>query len=258
MHNYYFVAPSLPSLVLGEASEITFEQLMYRLHLNLSKGDLKKVSVLRFTVDLHNIRALYSDQPIDPRGNLSEKELDEALLVEADLPDYVFEFLGQFDENKEKVRHFFGLLSRYYAEEIERQEGFLKDLLIFQRESRLVLAAIRAKKTGRDILVELQFEDFTDPVVAQILAQKDMEEYEPPMQYQDLKQNLLTCGDDPWEQYKTVIVYEFNWIEEMTGYPLFSLDWILGYVARLMLVEKWNELDEGRGNEIVDKFKTGT
>lgn len=258
MHNYYFVAPSLPSLVLGETPEITFDKLMIRLKLNLSKEDLKKIAVLRLTVDLHNIRALYSDEPIDPRGNLSEKELDEALLVEADLPDYVFEFLGQFDENKEKVRAFFGLLSRYYAEEIQRQKGFLKELLIFQREVRLVLAALRAKKTGRDILQELQFEDFTDPFVAHILAQKDMEEYDPPMKYQDLKQHLLGCGEDPWEQYRTVIGYEFMQIEEMSGYPLFSLDWILGYVARLMLAEKWTELNDERGSEFVQKFKTGT
>ncbi|NGX59218.1 MAG: hypothetical protein KR126chlam3_00365 [Chlamydiae bacterium] len=258
MNNYYFVAPSLPSLVLGETPEITFGQLINLLNLNLNKGDLKMVSVLRLLVDLENLRALYSDEPIDSRGNLSEKELDEALLVQADLPEYVFEFLGKFEDNKEKVRHFFGLLSRYYAEEIERQKGFLKDLLIFQREVRLVLAALRAKKMKRDILQELQFEDFTDPFVAHILAQKDMEEYEPPMEYQDLKQNILACGDDPWEQYKTVISYAFNHIEEMTGYPLFSIDWILGYVARLMLIEKWNELDEEKGEEFVHKFKTGT
>ncbi|NGX27441.1 MAG: hypothetical protein K940chlam6_01377, partial [Chlamydiae bacterium] len=35
--------------------------------------------------------------------------------VEADLPDYVFEFLGQFDENKEKVRHFF-LFADFFEE----------------------------------------------------------------------------------------------------------------------------------------------
>ncbi|MDN3506595.1 MAG: DUF2764 family protein [Simkaniaceae bacterium] len=257
MHNYFFVAPSLPSLVLSEVPDITFEQMMYRLQLNLSKEDLKKVSVLRLAIDLENIRALYLEQPIDPRGNLSEKELDEALLVEADLPDYVFEFLGQFEEDKEKARHFFGLLSRYYSEEIERQDGFLKELLTFEREVRLVLTALRAKRSGRDITEELQFEDFTDPMVAQILAQKDMEDYEPPMEYLPLKQSLLGCGDDPWEQYKTVIGFKFNRIEEMTGYPLFSLDWILGYVARLMLVEKWNELNEERGKGIADKFKTG-
>jgi hypothetical protein len=206
---------------------------------------------------LFNIRAHYSEEPLDPRGNLNEKELDDALLAEADLPQYVFEFLNQFDEVQEKVRHFFGLLSRYYAEEIRRQKGFLKQLLIFQRDVRLVLAAIRAKKLRRDVLKEFQFEDFTDPLVAHILAQRDMNTYDPPLEYQDLKEKLQAAGEDPLEQHKAVIAYELDRIEEMTGYPLFSLAWILGYVAKLLLVERYFQLDKARGKEIVDKYKMG-
>ncbi len=257
MHNYYFVAASLPSLVLGESPEITFKELTTRLELNLCQNDLAKVSVLRRVVDLQNIRALYSKCPLDGHGNLSEKQLDEALLVEADFPEYVFEFLGQFDDVKEKVRHFFGLLSRYYAEEIPKQSGFLNELLSFQRDVRLVTTALRAKKSGRDITSELQFEEFTDPLVAQILAQKDMDDYEPPIEYLDLKENLHSCGKDPWEQYKVIAGYEFEKIEGMATYPLFSIDWILGYVARLMLVERYNRLDQEKGRELINKYKIG-
>lgn len=258
MNNYYFVAPSLPPLVLGEIPEISFKYLMRRLQLNLSEKDLAKVRVLQRAIDLENIRALYAGRPLDPRGSLNEKELDEALLVEADLPEYVFDFLRQFDESKEKVRNFHGLLSRYYLEEIAEQKGFLKQLLILQREVRLVLTALRAKAAKRDIVAELQFEDFTDPIVAQILAQKDVEDYEPPIEYSELKQALNACGDDTLEQYKTVVGYFFDRIDEMSGYPLFSLDWILGYVARILLVEKWNELDPDKGEDLLRKIKTGT
>ena len=258
MNNYYFVAPSLPVLVLGDIPDMSFKEVMHRLEMNLSKSDLQQVAAIRLSIDLQNIRSLYLEQPLDDHGNLNERELDEALLVEADMPDYVFEFLGQFDEPKEKARHFFGLLSKYYSKEIPKAMGFLKHVLALQREMRLVLAAIRAKKMKRDITNELQFEDFTDPFVAQILAQKDMDEYEPPIEYQDLKDSLAACGDDPWEQYKTVIGYEFDTIEEMTGYPLFSLKWILGYVARLLLVERWNLLDPEKGGEIVDRYKKGS
>ncbi|MBS0629453.1 MAG: DUF2764 family protein [Verrucomicrobia bacterium] len=257
MKNYYFVAPSLPPLVLGQAPEITFEELMYRLQLNLSKKDLEQVKVLRLAIDLYNIRAHYSNQPIDSRGNLNEKELDDALLAEADLPQYVFEFLNQFEDVHEKIGHFFGLLSRFYNEEIAKARGFLKQLLKFQRDVRLVLAALRAKKLKRDVVKEFQFEDFTDPLIAHILAQRDMDVYDPPLEYQDLKNKIQAAGDDPLEQYKAVVSYELDRIEEMTGYPLFSLAWILGYVAKLLLVERYTMLDSNRGKEIVDKFKTG-
>ena len=258
MKNYYFVAPSLPPLVLGESPEISFPYLARRLELNLGKKDLEKVAVLRRAIDLANIRALYSAQPIEPMGNLSEKELDEALLLEADLPDYVFDFLGQFEDTKDKARHFSGLLAHYFAEETQRQKGFLQELLQFQRQLYLVLTALRAKRLKRDILQELQFEDFSDPIVAQILAQKEMDDYEPPLEFQELKQNLQALGDQPWKQFEVVSRFEFEKIEEMSGYPLFSIDWILGYVARFLLVEKWDALDGEMGSKIIDGYRTGT
>lgn len=257
MHNYYFVAPSLPPLILGERPEITFEELMYRLQLNLSKEDLEKVATIRRMIDLQNIRDLYLQKPLDPRGNLNEKELDEALLIQDFLPEYVFDFLGQFEETKEKARHYSGLLARYFREEIEKSTGFLKNFLVFERELRLVLTALRAKKLHRDLARELQFEDFTDPMVAHILAQKDIEDYVPPLEFQDLKEQLQLHENNPWEQYRIIMKYEFDHIDEMTGYPLFSLDWILGYVARLLLVEKWLELDEIQAKEVLERYKNG-
>src|ERR1700722_2117384 len=143
MRNYYFVVSSLPPLVIGERPEITFDELMARLKINLSKHDWEKVRVLRRFVDMYNIRALLMEEPVDPKGNLNEKELDEALLVHTGLPDYVFEFLGQFEKTVDKIRNFSGLLARFFNEEIPKQEGFLRRYLQFERECRLVLLGIR-------------------------------------------------------------------------------------------------------------------
>lgn len=255
MHSTYFVAASLPALVLEEPPEITFEELMHRLEINLSERQLKKVEILRRLIDIENVRQLLMEKPLDGRGNLSEKELDEALLVEALLPEYVFDFLGDFENNADKARAFYGLLSRYFTEEIKEQKGFMRQYLKFQRDLRLVLCAWRAKRTNRDIVEQLQFEDFTDPLVAYILAQKDMETFEPPAAFQELIRQLEAAGNDPWEQYRAVAAFEFDQIEEFSGYPLFALDWILGYMARHMLVEQCTHLDPKRGNEILNEYK---
>lgn len=257
MHNYYFVAASLPPLVLGEKPDITFEELMYRLSLNLSQDDLEKVKVLRRYFDIQNIRNLLLEEPLDPKGNLNEKELDEALLLESFLPEYIFDFLNQYEDKKAQIRNFSGLFIRYYSEEAKLQTDFLKKYLIFEREWRLVLLGLRARKLKWDVVRELQFEDFTDPLVAAILAQKDMEQFEPPSEYKELYELLHSCGDDPWAQFKVLSEYRFHKIEDMSGYPLFSMDWILGYIARLILVEQWVELDEEKGKNILENFKVG-
>jgi hypothetical protein len=257
MRNYYFVVPSLPPLSLNEKPEITFEELMTRLALNLSKKDFEKVRILRRLVDVYNIRALLMEEPIDPRGNLNEKELDEALLVHAGLPDYIFEFLDQFEKVPDKIKHFSGLLAAYFNEEIAKQKGFLHKYLIFERECRLVMLALRAKQLGRDVVKELQFEDPTDPMVAQILAQKDSDRYDPPQEYQDLKELIAACYPDPWAENRAFAEYRFKKIEELAEASRFGIDQILRYVAQLMIIENILELDAEKGRMILDTFKSG-
>jgi hypothetical protein len=86
MANYFFLAASLPPLVLGQKPDITFDELMNRFEINLTPEDLEKSKVMRRFIDLHNIRSLLLEEPIDPRGNLNEKALDEALLIKNILP----------------------------------------------------------------------------------------------------------------------------------------------------------------------------
>lgn len=255
MGNYYFLAASFPTLTLGDKPEITFEEVYHRLEVNLSKKDFKRVEVLRRFVDLQNIRLLLKDQTLEPFGNLNEKELDEALLIQDILPSYVFDFLNQFEDKQQKLRHFFGLLSKYFVEEMPKEEGFLKRYLAFEHQLRLVLLALRAKKIKADLVFQLQFEDFSDPVVAQILAQKDMEDFDPPSEFTDLKERLRACGNDPWQQFLAVNEYRFEKIEDLAGPYLFSIDWILGFVAKLMIVEKVASLSDETGKEILSGYR---
>lgn len=256
MGNYYYLAASLPTLELGGKPDISSVELKNRLQINLSKEDWEQTVVFRRFIDIQNIRALFLEEPIDPRGNLNEKELDEALLIHNILPQYVFDFLGRYETVAEKLKHFAGLIALFYSEEIPKQKGFLARYLRFEREWRLVMVGLRAKALGRDVFRELQFEDPTDTIVAHILAQRDADEYEPPVEYRELKEIFENCASDPWELHKAIAAWRFHVIEQLVDKPLFSFDWILSYMAQLIIIEDWNELDEEKGIMILDTFKT--
>lgn len=257
MANYFFLAPSLPPLKIGEKPEITFEELKLRLDINLTKEDRKKAEVFFRFVDLNNIRSLMLEEQIDPRGNLDEKQLDEALLIHNVLPDYVFDFLDRYDSVFDRLHYFWGLLTAYFNEETPKQKGFLRDYLNFERGWRLVLAALRAKQLNRDMTQELQFEDFSDVIVAQILAQKDAKTYDPPVEYTELKEIMESTGRDPWQKYKAFTEWRFKKIEELVDAPLFSMDWILSYMAQLIIVEDWYAIDAQRGKIILETYTAG-
>jgi hypothetical protein len=255
MGNYYYLAASLPPLEFPHASEMKLSSLQSALEFNLSKVDLEKVKTLRLFVDLTNIRLFLQEEEIDPFGNLKEKELEEALLSETILPEYVFDFLKENETLSEKLKMFSHLLAEFFQQEIPRQKGFLREFFEFERQWRLVVLALRAKKMHRDFSEELQFEDLHDPFVMQILAQKDTDTYEPPLEYQELKDLLQACGSDPWQQNKSLTSYRFRKIQEIMSPLPFSIEWILGYLAQFMIIEQWNELNAAKGRALLDTFK---
>lgn len=252
MTNYYFAASILPDIQLGVPAEIDFHGLDVLIRANLTAEDSKKVAALRLFYDIQNIRSFWRDEPLSYRGNYDHNELDEALLTRSGLPDYIFDFMDRYESKKDRLYNFAWLLSAYFAEEIPKADGFLKGYLQFERDLRLVLIGLRAKALGRDILQELQFEDPDDDLVAQLIAQKDSPDYEPPERFSEVKSLFEENYEHPLDFYQILAEYRFQKVDEILGIDFFSVDRILAYMAKLIIVEKWLELDKKKGMEIVD------
>ncbi len=251
MTNYYFLANSLPSIEIGESPDLSFVELGHMLDLNLGPEDKQKVVTIRHYFDLLNLRLLWLEQNPDPRGNYSEGELDEALLVREGFGDYVFDFLDKFEGRESRLRHFGEVVETFFREEVARHTGFLHDYFEFERELRLVMLGFRAKRLHRDVLVELQHEDPSDQIVAQIVAQKDTKEYEPPYGYESLKTLFEQHYDDPIALHKAMCHYRFNRVDTMIQEGPFSIEMILAYAVQLIIVEQWQELDAQEGEKIL-------
>jgi hypothetical protein len=255
--NYYFLASSLPRLDFSVPPDISFSDLLFLLDTNLSDEDKGQTLVVRRYFDIENIRTFWKGDELDPHGIYDANELEDALVTGTGLPDYVYEYMEKFDKTDERIRNFPALISKYFEREIANASGILRDLLIFERECRLVLTGFRANLLGKDLVKELQFEDSHDEIVAQILAQKDAKTYEPPSRYDDLKALFMEHVNEPLKLYLAFLEYRFNRIGEMYGMNFFSIGRILGYLARLIIVEKSLELDKKRGLEVVDSMVRG-
>lgn len=222
--------------------------------MNLSEEDLKKVLLIRRLIDLTNLSRLLKNEPCDSRGNLTVKELDEALLNKTLLPNYIFEILDKYEETEKKIQHFPEIISAFYHREVLETEGFLKNYFEFERMLRLTLCAYRAKKLNRDLVKELQFEDPKGSFVAFLLAQKDQPHFEFPYDFQDLGEGLIKLRD-PLEQAFFIDDYRLKKIEELSDQPLFSIDYLLSYMVKLILLENLEKLDEERGLRAIEKIK---
>ena len=252
---YYFLLPALPPLSFKAAPEMSFKDLKDLLALNLSPADLRKLRVLLRPIDLYNIRAMWLGQPLDERGNLSAKELEEALLVRDNIPLYLVEFLDRYETTQQRLKAFPSIVFSLFRETKEPLKGFLHRYYVSERERMLILTALRAKAAGRDIVRELQFEDPDDPLVANILAQKDAADFIPPKEFEELKILFVEKAHDPEKLERAILEYRLEKIEEMEENETpFSVDQVLGYVARFLIVDSWFQLDREKGRLEVEKL----
>jgi hypothetical protein len=259
MTKYYYVGVSLPSLSFNAPPEISFSKFEDLLRQNLTVKDYQKTKKIRELYDILNLRSLWLGEELDPRGELNVGEIEEALMTHTGLPDYVYDFLAQYEKLPDRLRHFPWLLAQFFKRVEDESNGFLHNYLIFEREWRLVFAGFRAKKLGRDLNIELQHENPEEDLIAQILAQKDAKEYEPPEKYENLKILFEKYGDDPLLLERALDEYRFDYIESLVAdMDQFSINRILAYMVQLIIVEKWFELDKNKGIKIVDQIVKGT
>jgi len=255
--DYYYLSTALPELKLGAPPEISFADFVFLMRENLSEKDLEKTHVIRLFFDIENMRNFWRKEPLDLHGNFDFNAMEEALLTGSGFPSYVYNFLEKHDELQDRLRHFPFLIAAFFREEIAKADGFLKKYLTFERELRLVLVAFRAKKMGRDILAEMQYENLDDDLVAQILSQKDAKTYDPPEKYEILKPLYEELSDDPAALNKALFEYRFQKVDEMVGLQVFTIDYILAYFIKLIYVEKWLEQSREKGIQIIKKIIEG-
>lgn len=252
---YYFLILSLPHISLNSPLEISFKEMMEMIEMNVTPQDLEKVRLLLAPIDLYNIRALWMGLALDDKGNFSATELEELLLVEDErLPSYLLDFLDRYEKMEDRLTYFPSLFASLYSSQEENLQGFLKKFYQFEREMRLVLTALRAKRIGRDSVRELQFEDPFDPFVALILAQKDASDFTPPIEYEDLKSLFVENSSEPGALHRSLLDYRFEKIGEMSEQTSFSMDQVLSYIARFLIVDGWFRLDREKGQSVVDEL----
>lgn len=258
MAKYYFVGTFLPSLSFDAQPEISLEKLEILLIDNLTEKDYEKTLLLREFYDLLNLRAFWREEEFDPRGKLSPLEIEEALIDRVGLPDYIYEYVDRYPKKEDRLHQFPFLLAKYFQSAGSIKDRFLRHYLNLEREMRLVMTAFRAKKLGRDLIIEFQYEDPEEDLIAQLLAQQDAKTYEPPEKYKDLKEIFDKYGDDAMALQRALDQYRFDMVENMVDMAdTFSIERILAYLVQYMIVEKWSELDKNKGIQIVDKIIVG-
>lgn len=254
MTNYYFLASLLPSLRIGNKTDLAYPELQELLATNLKPSDMQQVDVIRRYYDIENVRSYWLKEPFNVYGNVEERFMEEAILTGDGLPPYVYDFMDRFESHTARLEHFPMLVSEYFQEEIPKASGFLQEYLHFEHDWRLIATAHRAKMLNRDLSLELQGEDPHEDLVAMLLAQKEAKHWILPERFNDLLARLTTHEDNPMALYRALCEWRFDNIAAFTATEFFSIDRILSYLVRLIVVEQYAALDRTKGLGLVAKI----
>jgi hypothetical protein len=228
---------SLPKIEFGEKPDISHEELNNMIALNITKEDQMKICEFKKFIDLQNIKAFWQNLPIDNRGNLNEKEIEEALLVGELLPHYVFDFIQKYKNNEDRIKNFPIIYSNFWQEEINKSSGFLNDYFSFERECRLILTALRAKEQKRDFLSEIFFEDSKDFLISSLISQKGTEDFGFMSAQVAIRDIFNKNKDNPDKLNFLFLQYRFKYINSIHTSSSFDINAVLKFLALLYLVE---------------------
>lgn len=256
MKRYFYLAASLPELGLDYKPNVTFNDFIADSSVYLTQADQKLVSIIRELIDIENIRRLLLDQALDDRGNLSETSLDEAVLGKVDLPSYAVDFLDQFQDAKSRLDNFAALYAGYFNHYLNTGNSSLDNYLAFERELRLWLALLRAQKLGMDFAHVLQFEDPNDPMIMGMLVQGQSVDLSLPQEFKALKGIYESYSSNPVALQKKIEEFRIHKINELVQDNFFSIDVILGFIAKLLIIEQWQSLDLQEGLNRLNRFYT--
>ncbi len=252
MASLFYLVSALPPLKRQEAPQLSFQEFSLMCKENLPAKEWQQLKTLMHLTDLENIRSLYVGTPWDDRGLYSKVELEAHLQDKTGFPEYVLSFLDSHDEVEDRIKHYPSLLAQYFVVESQQQDGFVAAYLHFARSLRLVITALRAKRIGVPVEPELRYEDPSDPIVAQILAQKDAQSYEPPLEFEPLKRLFSEEETSPLELAKGVLAFEWDYLSEAMETKVFSTEYVLAYGLKLGALERWFALDASKSKELVE------
>lgn len=269
--NYYCLVAGLPDLVM-EDRKLAFTSVALRelLQEDLHPQDYRLVSLFFLPYDHQNIihRLYNNDVSFDKRGIYPEELIDEVtdkkvfeLAENTGLPVYINTFLSDFYEREDKPAPDDAereLTSAYF--QMLRSESNVFVGKYAERE--LIIRNIFVALNGRKYDLEVEKDIIGEGDVADALRKSRARDFGLTADVEILDQLMqIHENPDPLDREMKLDLLRWQFLEEETFFNYFTIEKVLAFTLKLMIVERWFELDEEKGRELfknlINDLETG-
>ncbi|MCP4650217.1 MAG: DUF2764 family protein [PVC group bacterium] len=255
-NNYYCLVTGLPELHLDDYKE------PYRVKEFVS--ELSEGLIDRDFGYVRDILCLYDNKPIvdavlgldSPKAKEWQEKLQDHELV-AD--DYIASFLTEVKRKKREDVIFSReelermLFSGFYSKMTVHENQFIRCYFEFDLTLRNTLAVLNKRRFNLEKVNLVEAED--DSYIINQLKISNAGDFGLSGEI-DYIQALIESFNNNDAVHSEKYIDQLRWgkIDQINMFQYFEIDVLLGYLMKLMMVERWIQLDEQRGSEVFNKI----
>jgi hypothetical protein len=244
---YYFLVAYLPEIHRDDKKlKLRLSDLLAEKN-HITEQDWKQVELLLLSGDLLQIERLLAGKATEVEYSLYGLEFwKEQLKSPKDVPEFMAEPFEAIVAEGLTPRILERIHEAYYRYVIEATSSpFLRGYMIFEKDLRNAVAAVRARRKGLPA---------SDSVVGEgdvvdLLSRSTAEDFGLTAEYPWIEKIVSARG--PVETETAIQQIIWDTIEEMTEKLDFDFDVVLAYILKLHLVERNISLSEEQGMETV-------
>ncbi len=259
--NYYYLIAGLPDLVidqrrLHETGELFKDELIQQ----VNDADYKLVKLLYLGNDNKNLLNLLLKRDVAflRPANYGIELLKEEIVAPGEIENYLVEFIALYHEGSTGVsglNHEKELLRLYYAYVLEVENDFLKQWLKIDMDVKNVLTAINCRAHGYSLEQHLVSVGQDDEVYRTLMKWSPKAEFlTDEIPFIDSILSISTSRVSMMEKEKAIDRIKWEFVDEWTSLAYFNIENILGFVIKLNIAERWMELDNETGGELLRRL----
>ncbi len=258
--NYYYLISSLPLLRLDDyKGPYRVNDFVLGLYEHLSAEHVECVRNILAIYDNPNIVdvALGLAEPIsDKKGNWPFAQIKKSLPEEDNqFDDYINDFNQDLLQRRKEQDNFTRqeteelLFSKFYAKMIRHENQFIRHYFKFDLDLRNILTALNKRKFSLENINFIELTD--DDALVYKLRTSSLGEFGLSRDI-DYISDLIENFDKRDIVYAEKYIDQLRWkkIDQINTFMYFEVDIILGYLIKLMLVERWIDLEVSKGREV--------
>ncbi len=255
--NYYYLVAGLPDLMIDQKKvPMTLSELKQELKYFLKPADYQLVEYLFLVYDNMNLLNILQkkEAEFNNLGNYDEDFLREEIKEPEKLPEYQKKFItawreenpvhpGLSPENQ--------LTWLYYDFMFSQKNEFLRQWFSALRNINNIFAIYNSRKFGMNIENQM-IGDYDLTEAAKRTGAKD---FGMANEFTHIDQIIgIFENNDILEQEMSIDLLKWQYLDNLNTFNYFTIEQVLAFVIRLIMVERWVKLDIAKSGELFKKM----